>query len=311
MPRKVSIFGVRGAGKTCYIYAMAQVMQAGAKYGPENNETRISLIANDIKQQSRLNRGYSELAEHRWPMGSLKTTVYDFKVRLQHNDEYQEIIPSLLIRDYRGGLLQTEDDEDEEFEELLDSFSDSCAIVFLVDGETLLQAMDPMDVAPEHRQPLEANQILTARNQISFVDNLFMEYKKRNKSIPPVMIAITKSDLFLSKEEIDKGKKLIKQYLPSVFAKGSGIDAAMTSVSLGDNLSHDEQGRLYGQLLLNTSRNIHMPIIYALYAYLDSVYDDSSKEEQKFIDDVEFTLRRMFEGRVEIYYNGRPAFESR
>ena len=111
MGRKVSIFGVRGAGKTCYVYAMSQVMQAGATFG----DTTISLIANDIKQQSRLNRGYAELADHKWPMGSLKTTVYDFKVRLQHQDEYQEIIPSLLIRDYRGGLLQSEEDDDEFF----------------------------------------------------------------------------------------------------------------------------------------------------------------------------------------------------
>ena len=230
MGRKVSIFGVRGAGKTCYVYAMSQVMQAGATFG----DTTISLIANDIKQQSRLNRGYAELADHKWPMGSLKTTVYDFKARLQHQDEYQEIIPSLLIRDYRGGLLQSEEDDDE-LDELLDSFSDSCAVVFLVDGETLLQALDPMDVDPQHREPLEANQILSARNQISFVENLFMEYKKRNHSIPPVMIVITKADLFLNNNEVECGKKLIKRYLPSVFAKGSGIDAAITTVSLGEN----------------------------------------------------------------------------
>ena len=305
MGRKVSIFGVRGAGKTCYVYAMSQVMQAGATYG----DTTISLIANDIKQQSRLNRGYAELADHKWPMGSLKTTVYDFKVRLQHHDEYQEIIPSLLIRDYRGGVLQSEDDDDE-LDELLDSFSDSCAVVFLVDGETLLQALDPMDVDPQHRVPLEANQILSARNQISFVENLFMEYKKRNHTIPPVMIVITKADLFLNNSEIESGKKLIKRYLPSVFAKGSGIDAAITTVSLGDNLVKDEHNRLYGQLLLNTSRNIHMPIIYALYAYLDSVYEDSMPEEKIFIDDMLYILRRMFEGRVEVYYNGKPAFET-
>ena len=31
--KKISIMGVRGAGKTCYIYAMAQVMQAYPGYG--------------------------------------------------------------------------------------------------------------------------------------------------------------------------------------------------------------------------------------------------------------------------------------
>ena len=43
---------------------------------------------------------------------------------------------------------------------------------------------------------------------------------------------ITKADLFLNKNEVECGKKLIKRYLPSVFAKGSGIDAAITTVSL-------------------------------------------------------------------------------
>ena len=125
------------------------------------------------------------------------------------------------------------------------------------------------------------------------------------------MIAITKADLFVNQEEINKGKKLIKKYLPSIFAKGSGIDAAITAVSLGDNLSRDDQNRLFGNLLLNTSRNIHLPIIYALYAYLDSVYADSSHDEQLFIDDVLFILRRMFEGRVDVYYNGNLAYESK
>lgn len=307
MPKKVSLFGVRGAGKTCYIYAMSQVMQAGATY----NDTTISIIANNIAQQNRLNRGYMELANALWPMGSMHTTVYDFKVRLQHDDEYQEIIPSLLLRDYRGGLLQSEEDDDEDFNELLDSFSDSCSIVFLVDGGTLLDALDPLDVEPEHRVPKQSTDILVARNQISFVDNLFSEYKKRNETVPPVMIAITKSDIFLSQREIDNGKKLIKQYIPSVFAKGSGIDAAITSLSLGDNLSKGSENQLYGQLVLNTSRNIHIPMIYSLYAYLDSVYDGSPEDEQKYIDSVLFTLRRMFEGQVDMYISGKPAFENK
>ena len=307
MSKKICIFGVRGAGKTCYIYAMSQVMKDGASYG----ETVISLIANHTEQQNQLNRGYAELAKLKtWPTGSRETKVYDFRVRLQHEEEYHEIIPSLLLRDYRGGLLQTEDDNENELAELLDSFSDSCAVVFLIDGETLLHALDPMDVDPQHRVPLEASQILSARNQISLVENLFMEYKRRNNTIPPVMIAITKSDLFVDENEIENGKKLIKRYLPSVFARGAGVNAAITTISLGDNLMKDEQNKLYGQLVLNTSRNIHIPILYALYAYLDSVYDFSTPDEQSFIHDLFRVLRKMFEGRVDMYFNGKPLYES-
>lgn len=308
MSHQVCIFGVRGAGKTCYIYAMSQVMQAGASY----EGTTISLIANDIRQQNRLNRGYAELANYRWPLGSDRTTDYDFKIRLQHDDEYNEIIPSLIIRDYKGAILQNEGDEDnesdEEFEGLLASFSDSCAIVFLVDGETLLHALDPLDVHPDHRVPQRAAETLMARNQISFVENLFLEYKRRNESVPPVMVAITKSDLFIDENEINNGKKLIKRYLPSIFAKGSGVDAAITSVSLGDNLSIGEDRALTGMLVLDTSRNIHLPILFALYAYLDSVYDDSAPAEQSFIDGVLEKLRCIFDGKVDMYANGIEVF---
>ena len=304
---RVSIFGVRGAGKTCLIYAMAQVMQAGAKY----EDAVISLIANDIKQQSKLNSGYKQLAMHKWPQGSKKTTNYNFRVRLQLKDFFGDIIPSIIIRDYKGGILENTGEEEGEdagdFDELLKSFSDSRAIIFLVDGETILKALDPLDVDVDHRVPLDAYEILYARNQISFVENLFLEYKKNN-TIPPVMIVITKADLFLSEQELEKGKSLIKQYIPSIFAKGSGVDASITSVSLGDNLSKGEDDTLLGNLILNTSRNIHIPVIFALYAYLDYKYDLSSPEDQKLIDDILRRLRGMVENKVDFYQNGSLVF---
>ena len=305
MARKVSIFGVRGTGKTCYLYAMAQVMGKGVSYGG----TTITLIANDLEQQKQLNRGIEELAGGEWPMGSQKATTYDFRVRVHHEDQHRDIIPSLLIQDYRGGLLEGEYDEKAEFEELLGSFADSCAIVFLVDGETLLQALDPLDVEPEHRVFMDGAQLLKARHQISFVENLFLEYKKRNKRIPPVMVAITKSDLFLSQNELENGKALVRRSLSSLFANGSGIDAAITAVSLGENLSRDEQNHIVGSLDINTGKNPQIPVLYALYAYLDSVYEVSPTNEQAFIDSVLFTLRRMFEGRVDMYINGKTAIE--
>lgn len=305
MARKVSIFGVRGTGKTCYIYAMAEVMGKGVSF----DGTTISLIANDLEQQQQLTRGIEELACGEWPMGSQKATTYDFRVRLQHEDQHRDIIPSLLVQDYRGGLLEGEYDEKAEFEELLGSFADACAIVFLVDGETLLQALDPLDAHPDHRIFSDGAQLLKARHQISFIENLFLEYKKRNKRIPPVMVAITKSDLFLNQAELENGKALIRRSLSSIFAKGSGIDAAITAVSLGENLSRDEQNHIVGTLGINTSKNPQIPVLYALYAYLDSVYDGSPANEQAFMDSVLYALRRMFEGHVDMYINGNPAIE--
>lgn len=309
--KKISIMGVRGAGKTCYIYAMAQVMQAGAR----NEDTVISMISNSIIQQTKLNSGYSMLARNEWPGGTADSSserIYDFRVRLEHTDNFRDVIPSLLVRDYRGGVL-TGDVGMDDFSNLLNFFSDSCSVIFLIDGSKLLNAMDVLDLEPEHRVVRTPMEILEARNQISFIENLFLEYRKNNsdKKIPPVMVAITKADLFASKEELAAGKKLVRRYLSSIFAKGTGVDSAITAVSLGDNLTHEDGDRLTGNLKLNMDGNIHIPIIYSLYAYLDSEYDRYPKERQAFIDSVLASLRDMLSGRVDMYGNGYPVFQIR
>ena len=169
--------GVRGAGKTCYIYAMAQVMQAGAR----NEDTVISMISNSITQQTKLNSGYSLLARNEWPAGTADSSsekIYDFRVRLEHADNFMDVIPSLLVRDYRGGVL-TGDGGMDDFSNLLNFFSDSCSVIFLIDGSTLLNAMDALDLEPEHRVVRTPMEILEARNQISFIENLFLEYRKK------------------------------------------------------------------------------------------------------------------------------------
>lgn len=311
---KISILGVRGAGKTCYIYAMAQIMREGVSY--EN--TCISMMSNSILQQKKLENGYYTLVRSMWPGGTSDNSderIYDFKVRIENADSYyDDFIPSLLIRDYKGGTL-TADGADwmTEFSKLMNFFWGSCAVVFLIDGDTLMNAMDSLDLAPEHRTVRDPLDILEAKNQISFIENLFLEYKNANviEKIPPVLIAITKADLFSSEDELNAGKKLVKRRLNSIFAKGSGVDSAITAVSLGDNLSHEEGHILTGTLKLNMDGNIHIPIIYSLYAYLDSKYDKCTPEKQAIIDSILSSLRNMLSGRVDMYDNGYPVFQIR
>ena len=158
--------GVRGAGKTCYIYAMAQVMQAGAR----NEDTVISMISNSITQQKKLNSGYSLLAGNKWPGGTSDSSserIYDFRVRLEHTDNFMDVIPSLLVRDYKGGVL-TGDGGMDDFSNLLNFFSDSCSVIFLIDGSTLLNAMDALDLEPEHRVVRTPMEILESQKSDFF-----------------------------------------------------------------------------------------------------------------------------------------------
>ena len=318
---KISMFGISGSGKTCYLYAMAQVLQGGAR----QDNFRLSMIANDIQQQTILHNGYLMMAaDGRWPKGSDTTTGFDLRVRVQYDGEFSNIIENLTLLDYAGGVWTNNSlDADKDRINLMNEFMDSSAVLFLVDGKTLLQAMDANDLHPSHRDIATIQEIVMARQQISFVENLFLgykqhigsvppqdgqhlDYRQHIGSVPPVMVVVTKADVFMYSDELEKGKNLIKEYLPSLFAKGSGIYVGITAVSLGTNLSAGEDNRIQGHLSLSTQYNIHLPIIYGLYAYLSEVYDGSPEDEKAEIERVVVPLRAMMKDKVEMFSNGSP-----
>lgn len=309
---KICMFGISGSGKTCYLYAMAQVMNNGVRYG---DSTHISIISNDLSQQQSLFDGYYTMAaESKWPLPSNNTTEYDFNVRVQHNQWYEEIIPSLILHDYAGGVWQNQTQEGKEQREtLLNDFSQSSAILFIVDSDTILKAMaasSPLEIDASHRNKyteLPLAELLRARQQISLVENLLRVYKQANTSVPPVLLVITKGDLFVGDNEIHNAYTYLCQTLPSIFARGSHVESAITTVALGDNLIN-ENSRLSGILDISIGHNVHIPMLFALYAYLDDVYDGCSPKEQKLIDDLMPVIRRLFADKISFYKNGEPAF---
>lgn len=306
---KISIFGVSRAGKTCYLYAMSQIMDDGARQSDDG--FRIQIKANDMSQAEKLNEGYMSLVQNTWPRGTDETNVYDFRVAVQTNDEYNDqFIPSIILLDYKGGIWTLNDKTNtNERNNILQEFKDSSALIFLIDGETLLHAMNPDDREDVHNGMSTTIQILDSRNQIRFIENIFYEYKKVNAYIPPVLVAITKSDLFASKEELNNGVSYLKESLSSIFAKGSHIDAAITSLSLGENLSGKAGERASGRFCLNTKHGIHLPMIFGIYALLSEGYDEFEPNEQKMADKVMRSIRKMMRGKVEMINNGYPVFE--
>lgn len=308
---KICMFGISGSGKTCYLYAMAQVMNNGVRYG---DSTHISVISNDLIQQQKLFDGYYAMAANRrWPEPSNNTTEYDFNVRVHHNHRFEELIPSLLFHDYAGGVWQNATQEGEEQRKaLLFDFSESAAILFILDSETILRAMsnNPQDIDCTHRDKytgISTADILRAKQQVSLVENLFRTYKQSSTTVPPVLIVITKGDKFASKEEENSAYNYLIQALPSIFARGSHTDAAITTVALGDNLE-TINGELIGDLDISIGHNVHIPLLFALYAYLCDVFDGCSPDEQDFIDDIMPIMRKMFADKIIFFNDGEPQF---
>lgn len=304
---KISMFGVSASGKTCFLYAMTQVLRNGVKTG----ESLVQLISSRAQQQTALNDGYTKLIKGQWPQTSDRTETYEFKVSMQCNNNFSEIIPMLEIQDYRGGLLQSTSELDTlELEELLDSFRGSSAIIFIIDGQTLIEALDVEERDTKHQNDTDFLKQFTSRSQIEFVENIFMEYKRVEDEIPPIMIAISKGDLFTSDREKENGIRFIKEKLPSLFSVGCKMTVGITTMSLGENLGSDNQGRLTGTLSLTTDFNIHVPVIYGIYADLCYQYEEiKDPDERAGITALLTSLRPLFANRIQLYENGQRALE--
>lgn len=300
------MFGVSASGKTCFLHAMSQVLRI-ARFG----DIMLQLIANRAQQQKRLSEGYMQLAGGQWPQTSDKTEPFDFKVNMQCNGHFSEIIDSLIIQDYRGGILQEiSDDSEEELNKLLNSFRGSSAIIFIIDGSTLINAMDPEDRDVCHRSNTNVLEQFSARTQIQFVENIFMEYKRVESDIPPILIAISKSDVFASDFEKENGIQFIKDNLPSIFAVGSGLTAGITNMSLGENLGTDDNGNLIGTVSLKQDYNIHIPVIFGIYSELCYQYEEATEVgEKNGIAVCLNALRSIFASKVQLFINGKKARE--
>lgn len=302
---KISMFGVSASGKTCFLYAMAQVLRSGVRDG--NN--MVQLIANRARQQMILNNGYMKLAQRKWPQTSDRTEIFDFRMAMQCNGYFSEIIPTLEVVDYRGGILQDMSPSgEEELEDLLITFLGSSAIIFIIDGQTLIDAMDAVDRDESRRDNIDMLAQFSARMQIEFVENIFMEYKRLEDDIPPVLIAISKGDLFATRQERINGIRIVKEKLPSIFAVGSNLTAGITIMSLGEGLGTDNNGDLIGSLNLSTDYNIHIPVIFGAYADLCYQYEETSDpDERQGINVVLNVLHGLFADRVDLYVNGKRA----
>ena len=171
---KISILGVSRSGKTCYISAMSQVLK-NCNLG---NGCRVSLKTNDIAKQLELDNNFMSMAtEREWPKGTDTTTSYDFRIHFQSQDASLQL-PSLTMDDYRGGMLNGMGKQDKiDRDSFIESLSDTAVITFLIDGTTVLNAMDELDKDATHRGETQASEKLAAINEISIMENILYQHQ--------------------------------------------------------------------------------------------------------------------------------------
>lgn len=251
--RKISFYGLSRSGKSCYIFAMAQALSQGLCF-PDGE---ILTVKSPIPMQmAKLYKSYQQMTDGRWPAGNTESVDYKFNARLR-----LEKLMSFNLKDYRGGLLDTcDEDEIDEQDELFSSFEDSAVLLFFVGADTVIKAME---------KDVESN------IKLNFLSTLYENFLDRtNDARTPVMIVISKSDM-LSPQELLKAKEFTKNKLQSMFGHGTNITAAITTVTLGKNLSN-ENGELEGDLIIGpTAGNIHIPIIYSLFCVISNKIEEA------------------------------------
>lgn len=288
---KISLLGLTGSGKTCYLYAAAQVLARGVSV----NGHKISVTPSNRQQAVRLHRGIEQMARGKWPDGSMNTLTYPFELKI----DGKSVFP-FTIYDYRGSMLDgLSDDDQDDTEEIFETFRESSCIVILVDGDTIMDALDTDCIALEHnRRTSFANQLF-ARNKLNYIELLVRECNMRMGNNVPVLLAITKRDIFFD-DELDAGKELLKEFLPSLFSRRNDMIVGITAVSLGEDL-HNENGVLTGTLCLNTDGNVHLPLLFALFQDIESIGDD--------VDEAKRLILKLFSSdRISFYRGGEEAF---
>lgn len=328
---KIAIFGLSRSGKTHYINAMAKLMQGGVSIDSSPSSV-INMFAS-IEQQHKIDENVGIILKQRkWLDGTQGLAISDEGTQnsIQYDDRLSltldtEIIcnnilqpyfnPQFKLYDYRGGVWEDNNDANKKGRKiLLKEFKDALVLMLFVDGEKLLNAMDNADLDPSHRRS-DTSIKLEALNSIMIMNNIYREYYECNNRKPPVLVVITKSDLFKNEQvdELWKAKEFIIKKFSSIFCEGSGCDSAITWVSLGTNLQNTNQQSMAlpatGRIEITTKHNLHIPMLYSLLAYIDSIFDyDKPEDEQETVDNMLSLLQLMLKDGIIMYNDGHIQF---
>ena len=292
--RNICLLGLSRSGKTCYLYAATNVLSRGIECG----EDSISIMPTNEQQCIRLNRGIEDMEMGWWPKGSQQTMTYPFEFMIDGQKQFP-----FTIYDYRGGALNdTSDNGQDEREELYETFNNSSCIIFLIDGCTLLDAIDPPLLQKDSHKDNEEHFTRTqAINQIKYMESLVDKCREKTGKTAPILLVITKKDIF-SDESLKAGINMLRKQLPTLFSKRNDMIVGITSVSLGRELKAGESNgegkkRLTGVLSLNTSQNLHIPILFALFQSVEVNSESYALIKHLFNSDV-----------IKLYRGGEEVF---
>jgi len=238
---QITILGMSGAGKTCYLLGLYYKMGAGL---------RGYTITTDEDTDVELRDRYSRLCdvsldkEQRFPSGTDNISKYEFDLQYGYNT-----IMSFDWVDYPGGLLDRKNAGNlEEYEDIKRAIQNSSSLFICVDGSLLLG--DDVE-----------EKIDRVRDKCSNVINTFFsEYFKSNNVLPPTAIIVTKYDICKNDTDAEELCEIIEEAFSPFFVKNENKKfVTIIPVSIGINIMDDDCSGKMKPL------NIHLPIFMGIW----------------------------------------------
>lgn len=260
---QITILGMSGSGKTCYLLGLYYKMGAGLKG---------YTITTDEDTDVQLRDRYAKLCDvslekqQRFPAGTDNISKYEFDLQYGYNT-----IMSFDWVDYPGGLLDRKNSGSlEDYENVKSAINNSSSLFICVDGSLLLG--DDID-----------EKIDNVRDKCSNVINTFFtEYFKSNNSLPPTAIIVTKYDICKDDTDEEELSEIIEEAFSPFFVKNNTEKVVtIIPVSIGTNIMDDDCSGKMKPL------NIHLPIFMGIWFALSKKIQEHVKimQEQEKAND--------------------------
>ena len=250
---QITILGMSGAGKTCYLLGLYYKMGSGMKG---------FTITTDEDTDVQLRDRYAKmcdpsLGKERFPVGTDNISKYTFNLECGYKP-----IMSFDWVDYPGGILDRKKEGNlEEFEDLKESINSSSSLFICVDGALL--------VGDDIEEKIER-----VKDECSAVINTFFsEFFASNNQLPPTAIVVTKYDLCRQDTNEEELCEIIEEAFSPFFVKdGNKRIVTIIPVSIGINImDNDCSGRL-------KPMNINLPIFMGIWFALIKKIQDFAEE---------------------------------
>ncbi|MBC1238347.1 TRAFAC clade GTPase domain-containing protein [Nostoc sp. 2RC] len=247
---KITMLGLSGAGKTCYMLGLYATMQLGLQ--------GFTLATTDMDEDLRLTSLWEKMVdeegEDRWPPPT-GSEPYQYEFDFSYG---MRPLISFDWLDYRGGAMQSTSTQ-EDYKILLNRLRESSCVFLCVSGEYLRE-----EISSDTQLGLIKRKAGISRMNI-FLTDLTKNLKDSQRPFP-IVIVITKYDQCAERaqDKISREKLFddIKKMFNTLFTPSKDWLVMLCPVSLGKELGKDS---LTGKI---DPKNLHLPLVFALYAKL-------------------------------------------